>query len=257
MLTEKQERALVRRVRMSNLLAVGAMGIVLVGGTAYAASHYLITSTSQIAPSVLRQLQQGRQGPAGPQGPPGAQGPRGLPGLAGSQGPEGPPGPAGAQGAQGPTGVGAGVVAYSASGSMDFPATAETLGTVVSKQLPSGNYVATGDVWVNIYEITTGNYQSDTDIYEITCNLTDVPDSGQPTTDSVSQPIETTIEREQVPSYGFSPFPLSMVIDSPDSPSTLSVQCGGDNINYEANNGPVTGGVADATVTAIQTDANN
>ncbi len=56
------------------------------GGTALAAKHYLITSASQIKPSVLHKLHgnAGARGAAGPQGPPGSQGPAGSPG---------PPGP--------------------------------------------------------------------------------------------------------------------------------------------------------------------
>ena len=59
------------------------------GGTAAAASHYLITSTSQIKPTVLSKLKgkSGPQGAAGPVGPQGASGPQGP---AGSQGPAGP-----------------------------------------------------------------------------------------------------------------------------------------------------------------------
>jgi hypothetical protein len=49
------------------------------GGTAIAARHYLLTSTSQIKPSVLKQLHGkiGETGPAGTAGPTGPQGPAG------------------------------------------------------------------------------------------------------------------------------------------------------------------------------------
>jgi hypothetical protein len=62
------------------------------GGTAIAAKHYLITSTSQIKPSVLAKLKakNGAPGPAGPVGPQGAQGPPGQQGPRGERGPEGP-----------------------------------------------------------------------------------------------------------------------------------------------------------------------
>ncbi len=50
-------------------------------GGALAANHYIITSTSQIKPSVRRALQ-GNRGPAGPQGPQGPQGTAGRQGAA-------------------------------------------------------------------------------------------------------------------------------------------------------------------------------
>lgn len=66
-------------------------------GTSIAARHYLITSTKQIKPSVIKKLK-------------GAKGPRGqsVTGLTGAQGPKGDTGAtgaAGAAGAQGPSGV--------------------------------------------------------------------------------------------------------------------------------------------------------
>jgi hypothetical protein len=59
------------------------------GGTAIAAHHYLITSTKQIKPSVLKKLK-GNVGKTGATGKEGSQGKEGLPGKEGSQGKEGP-----------------------------------------------------------------------------------------------------------------------------------------------------------------------
>jgi hypothetical protein len=59
-----------------------------VGGTAIAAKQYLLTSTKQIKPSVLKELR-GRKGATGSQGPAGAVGPQGVAGATGTQGPSG------------------------------------------------------------------------------------------------------------------------------------------------------------------------
>jgi hypothetical protein len=79
----------------ANVISTLALFLVLSGGTAYAADHYLITKTSQIKPSVLAKLKgrtgaKGTTGPAGAQGPAGATGSQGPTGQTGSQGPAGP-----------------------------------------------------------------------------------------------------------------------------------------------------------------------
>ena len=71
-----------RRPSVSTLIASLAVFFAL-GGSAIAAKHYLITSTSQIKPSVLSQL----HGRAGTQGPAGSPGPQGVPGAPGPAGP--------------------------------------------------------------------------------------------------------------------------------------------------------------------------
>src|ERR1700704_4470693 len=85
-----------KHLSYANVAATVALVLSMAGG-AFAASHYLITSTKQISPKVLGKLK-GRRGPAGPQGPTGAIGPQG-PG-----GPQGNRGPAGQRGEQGPPG---------------------------------------------------------------------------------------------------------------------------------------------------------
>jgi len=67
-----------RNLNATTVIAVLALAFAMTGG-AWAASKYVITSTSQIKPSVLKKL----KGKAGPQGSPGANG---QPGAAGSKG---------------------------------------------------------------------------------------------------------------------------------------------------------------------------
>ncbi|HEY3828551.1 MAG TPA: hypothetical protein VGL57_05090 [Solirubrobacteraceae bacterium] len=95
-------QAIRRRLNATSLLAVLALVFAMSGG-AYAASRYLITSTKQIKPSVLKQLQ-GKPGANGAQGSAGPTGQQGVAGARGETGPQGPQGPQGLEGKTGPQG---------------------------------------------------------------------------------------------------------------------------------------------------------
>jgi hypothetical protein len=93
------------------------------GGSAVAANHYLVTSSSQIKPSVLKGLH----------GPAGAKGAKGAAGANGAAGPVGPGGGQGPQGSQGPSGApGTSVVARVRSAA---PVTTQTTPALVNDPL--------------------------------------------------------------------------------------------------------------------------
>ena len=97
---------LLRRHGVAGWLVAVASLVLVVGGTAWAAHRYVITSSKQISPRVLAQLHgaTGAPGAKGDAGAGGPQGPVGNAGPAGSQGPSGPTGPSGATGDTGPAG---------------------------------------------------------------------------------------------------------------------------------------------------------
>ena len=92
----------VRAVRR-NLVAWLAL-FVAMGGTSMAATHYIITSTKQIKPSVLKQLR-GAGGPRGATGAAGAAGAAGAPGAPGADGKNGTNGINGTDGSEGHIGL--------------------------------------------------------------------------------------------------------------------------------------------------------
>lgn len=113
-----------RRLSYANVAATLALVFSMSAGAA-AATHYLINSTKQINPRVLKRLK-GRTGRTGPQGPPG------LPG---------PPGP------EGPAGVatpGAAFGTNSANNTLPFPSIANGALTVSSLTLPAGTFSILG-----------------------------------------------------------------------------------------------------------------
>jgi hypothetical protein len=104
-----------KRLHLTPATAIAALALVFaMTGGAYAAGKYVITSTKQISPKVLKSLQgkagaagkPGATGAAGPAGPAGAgtAGPQGAPGTPGTVGKEGSAGKEGKQGPPGTTG---------------------------------------------------------------------------------------------------------------------------------------------------------
>lgn len=115
----------------ANLTSTLALFLVLAGGTAYAAHHYLITRASQIKPSVLAQLR----------GHAGATGPAGAAGTSGAAGPAGAAGAPGGTGATGPSGISNYTEVVSSI--LGNPADSQTMGTV---SCPVGESVLGGGV---------------------------------------------------------------------------------------------------------------
>ena len=79
-----------KRFTYANVVVTFALVFAMTGG-AYAAQHYLITSTKQISPKVLKALtgKNGKNGTNGANGANGAQGSQGVPGANGKDGTSG------------------------------------------------------------------------------------------------------------------------------------------------------------------------
>jgi len=124
-------RAIRNHITAPTMIATIALVFAMTGG-AYAAKKYLISSTKQISPKVLKSLQgtAGKAGPAGPAGAAGAVGPAGTPGA---QGPAGPAGAAGGQGEKGAAGAAGPVGPKGATG-----ATGATGTSGFTETLPAG-----------------------------------------------------------------------------------------------------------------------
>ncbi len=98
-------RAIGKHFSYANVVATFAL-VFAMSGAAFAANRYLINSTSQINPKVLRALRRSLDPPSGKNGSNGLEGERGLQGVPGPRGPAGHSGPSGSAGATGPTGPG-------------------------------------------------------------------------------------------------------------------------------------------------------
>jgi hypothetical protein len=126
-----------RRLCYANVTATLALVFGMSGG-ALAANHYLLTSTSQISPKVLKVLK-GKEGKQGPAGAAGMRGETGVGGPAGAAGSIGQAGPAGSKGEPGATGAAG---APGAAGKEGSPWTAG--GTLPSGKTETGTWATSG-----------------------------------------------------------------------------------------------------------------
>jgi hypothetical protein len=117
-----------RHLTYANVAATLALVFAMTGG-AFAAKHYLINSTAQINPKVIKKLK-------------GHTGKTGKTGAAGKPGAQGPAGPAGAQGPIGPSNV------FSAFNSADVDLKFKGEVARVAVAVPAGSYLVTAKLQV-------------------------------------------------------------------------------------------------------------
>jgi hypothetical protein len=127
-----------RHLNYANVVATFALVFAMSGG-ALAAKHYLINSTKQINPKILKALKgnAGKPGPAGTPGAAGKEGPAGKEGAKGNQGLEGPRGPSDA---------------YEASSPESTSVTTQP--KELSVKLPAGSYDITGVTQLQNFDST-------------------------------------------------------------------------------------------------------
>ena len=142
--------AMRRRLHVSPATVIAGLALVFaMTGGAYAAKKYLITSTKQISPSVLKSLQgkagaagaNGAQGPAGPAGPQGPAGKDGANGASGEKGTNGAPGEKGKDGATGKSVVVSGTAGGCAAGG----STVTVEGSVTKHEICNGEQGPEGE----------------------------------------------------------------------------------------------------------------
>jgi hypothetical protein len=142
------------RITYANVAATLALVFSMSGG-ALAASHYMINSTTQINPKVLKKLRAdpGAQGPTGTVGPQGQEGVRGSTGSDGARGPtgsdgaRGPTGSEGAKGSAGPTGPTGPSEGWTAKvlGNFEIGQSEEQAVLVTSLKLPAGKWMVSAE----------------------------------------------------------------------------------------------------------------
>jgi hypothetical protein len=146
-----------RHATYANVAATLAL-VFSMGGGAYAASRYVITSAKQISPKVLKKLD----------GAPGHNGAPGAAGAPGAPGPVGATGSSGASGKEGPRGPSNGYEAYQGS---PIQTPGEELTDLGSLSVPAGSYLATVTVLLEGTSTTRS---------VVTCQLVNTPSDADP-----------------------------------------------------------------------------
>lgn len=197
----------------ANVVATLALTLVLVGGTAYAAGRYLITSTSQIKPSVLRKLEARARNGTAALGVAGPTGPAGSTGAAGASGPAG---------ATGRSGIALNPTAFAASApdSVPFSSVAGSPATtILSKDLPAGSFIVAGNVQLHLVDNGSGSAAT------VRCTLTDTSAGATTVLDEHTWSTLLQVGGITQPEHVDGALAFDGAVSSPDAPSTLSLSC--------------------------------
>jgi hypothetical protein len=165
------------RLTYANVAATLALFFSVSGG-ALAAKHYLINSTNQISPKVVKALA-GKSGKTGAAGLTGREGPGGKEGPTGREGPVGQEVSAGKEGKEGRQGPSNGFQAF--KNSVGLPTGPEA--TVGSLAVPAGSYVVSAKFWVS----NTG-----TERVRVTCSLVNDQNEDKDVSEITADPVGTT-----------------------------------------------------------------
>jgi hypothetical protein len=182
-------------------------------------------------------------------------------GSRGAQGPAGAAGTPGRNGAAGATGATGAIVGYSASvglGStgttgVDFSGATTTAQTILTEQLPAGNYVINGKVDVAMSDTGTGGRAF------VHCALTDSPSSGTGVvgdTSDLSGVLDYPLTVGSSTTYlSVGTIPLTLATNTGGVASTATIACGV--LNGAKGAGTLDIAAANASITAVQTSHNS
>jgi hypothetical protein len=184
----------------------------------------------------------------------GARGAAGVTGASGLNGVSGANGVTGATGATGPTGAGGAVGGYSvhqvAAKRVAFTSGTEVSPTtILSRELPAGNYLVNAKVELELSNTKAGGQAG------LACNLVDTPsEGGTPTSDTAgwTTPLDVQFSSFYV---GNNTLPLALAVSSAAHSSAISVVC---YVSFEkASGGEFTADEGNAVITAVQTTQNS
>lgn len=181
----------------------------------------------------------------------GFSGPAGVTGSTGLAGPTGAIGATGPTGATGSSGAAGAVAGYSAklTGIVEFPAaTSGSPATILTKEVPAGNYIVQGKVEAVMRNTNSEGYGG------IVCKLTDTPSEGgevvfdeSGTAGKIDVPFLLEFVANQT-------LPLELAVSSESQKSTLAISCYSGDV--EAKGGAFIPQAQAAVITALQTSHN-
>jgi hypothetical protein len=224
-----------KRLTYANVMSSIAVFLVLGGATAFAATELgkNTVGTKQLKKGAVSLAKINVAAKSALKGAIGPQGPAGKAGADGKNGTNGKDGTNGTNGA---------VQGYSATHTASVNITANSFATIVSKQLPAGNYIVNGTVGLTAVDSAASPQTSD-DSCRLVAGATVSPEAtwiSPQGTVFIFHAAETAVSMQM---------PLTL-----GAATTVSLQCQ-DNLNSPPGTFETT--ASEATLTAVQTSANS